>query len=72
MLKKNELITIEQVENGFLVRGKCLEFCLLDNPYVFQTMDELLFFITLHFDHRSRVILVDNINDRYGDAKPIS
>lgn len=52
-----EPLTIEQVENGFAVRVGA-ERCTAP-VYVFQTLEELISFLSQHFTHRSQNIKVD-------------
>ena len=46
------MIEIQQVKNGYIIVNN-------DNTYVFQTMAELLKYISEHFTHRQQEVLTD-------------
>lgn len=57
----NDPITIQQVNNGFVVKplSYVTEMTAATDIYVFQTMAELAIFLNSHFDHRDNQISID-------------
>jgi hypothetical protein len=56
------MIEITQVKNGYIVRDNTPNASMSVNPaMVFQTMAELLNYISEHFTHRQQEILTDGV-----------
>jgi hypothetical protein len=54
------MIEIQQVKNGYIVRDT-VKNATADYVLVFQTMAELLKYISEHFTHRQQEILTDGV-----------
>ena len=52
-MEKNQGISIEQVANGFEVRPHFPPGCLVSSIHVFNSMADLILWLSGHFDHRS-------------------
>lgn len=63
-MDKNAFITIESVNNGFLVSDKPPEnnMCTFEDKEVFQSMEELIEFIRSHFNYRNAELKSDEHN----------
>ena len=63
-IKENSILMIEQVDNGFTIRGMYLEQYsrIPDVSMVFNSMTDLLDFITKHFSHRAKKLSQDGID----------
>ena len=56
------MIEITQVKNGYIVRDNTPNASMSVNPaMVFQTMAELIQYISEHFTHRQQEILTDGV-----------
>jgi len=54
------MLEITQVKNGYIVRDSTPNANMSVNPaMVFQTMSELLKYVSEHFTHRQHEVLVD-------------
>lgn len=51
------MIEIQQVKNGYILRDNRNP--SIDSTHVFQTMAELLKYISEHFTHRQQEVLTD-------------
>jgi hypothetical protein len=54
------MIEIQQVKNGYIVRNDTKN-GTHDNVLVFQTMAELIQYISEHFTHRKQDVLTDGV-----------
>jgi hypothetical protein len=60
IINKKQMIEIQQVNNGYIVRDS-VKNGTTDYVLVFQTMAELIQYISEHFTHRQQEILTDGV-----------